>query len=1246
MRWVTARQLEDWAKTLGAREDLPKIVSDLIRASAPDVVSIRFPSGDKGQVRGFDGHLVSDVQALNVPQGRSYWEFGTNSDYKSKARADFEKRTLEVPVDVQQDTTFVFVSPWTWDSSAPGNKLEDFTHACKKSSSWKDVLYIDGVALEAWLEHRPAVSAWHSRNTLQLYPVDGIRSADEFWAHFVGQFEPPITDEVLLCERDPAAKRLIQDLLQPSNAVSLVADSPDEVLAFAIAAIHKALADVRLFLEARTLVVDSTAAGRHLPLGGGLVLFLRGDAAKSPQQFLSIGTTLVPLGRHQPGSATPVLGRPTGYAMGMAMRSMGLEENEALTLARGCGRSLTALARLIPGGASDPPAWLQRGSELLPAILVGAWDTSNSRDCEIVEHIAGRLLTCRELERRLRPYLGHADPPFDLEGTIWKVRAPMDAFVRVGHLIAPQDAELLREAMRIVFANIEPDPQPDEIVGLSRSKPNGYSEWLRDGLATTLLLLAVWSEIAHVNLGGESGQEFANRTLKELPGLRTDPRLLTSLRDELPLLAEAAPDPLLSALEHMLEGAGDAILPIFKEHPALLHPTSKHTGVLWALETLAWDPDYFHRAVMVLARLAAIDPGGHIGNRPANSLAEIFVLWNPNTNASSTQRLTALEEILRTYPDVGWNLIFALLPSDGGVSGTTAKPRLREGGAADRPAITYRELWANQAVVSEHATALAGHDFNRWMQLVPRIASFPSVERDRALAALDDTLSLLGGTEHKSLWTKVRDEVARHERFSTATWALPEQQLSALRSISEKHAPSDPIIPVATLFNTWALLDDSADSSKGKRRRAAALQQLFAEAGSEAVVQLDDEVRMSHLIVEAAEDAGFSAPQVIELLSESYRYGRNSNLTVGLSGLYRRVAGADRAEAWLTTVKVKGGAAEVIADLLQTWPDGRETWSIVRHFGPEVVAAFWKRRSPRYLKGPRPELLRSVLMLLRYGRALEAIQSSLNRLGEIPSRLILRMLDAVIPQLNEVSTVPDAMTNYYVKKVLQELDRRSDVTESEIADREYKVLPLLEYDERPLRVHNLMAKDADFFHAIIRNVYLGKGEERREVDTQTEANARLSYSLLSHFSLVPGEGADGIDGAVLAAWVDKVRRLGAETDRVDITDSYVGRVLAHAPPDADGAWPHRAIRAEIERLASDEIEHGIQIERFNMRGVHSRDVYGGGDQERNMAKTNYDAAALAAPWPRTAALLRAIGKMWDETAKLADIDAAQWRLRS
>ena len=152
---------------------------------------------------------------------------------------------------------------------------------------------------------------------------------------------------------------------------------------------------------------------------------------------------------------------------------------------------------------------------------------------------------------------------------------------------------------------------------------------------------------------------------------------------------------------------------------------------------------------------------------------------------------------------------------------------------------------------------------------------------------------------------------------------------------------------------------------------------------------------------------------------------------------------------------------------------------------------------------------------------------------------------------------------------------------------------------------------------------------------------------MSHFSLLPGQSGTDIDAAALTRWIDEMRRLGAETDRVQITDNYVGHVLAHAPPDADGAWPHRAVRGEIERLASNDVERAIQIERFNMRGVHSRGIYQGGNEERGFARAAYDAAQSVSAWPRTSALLRAIGKAWEEeNATRADVVAAQRLLKS
>ena len=188
-------------------------------------------------------------------------------------------------------------------------------------------------------------------------------------------------------------------------------------------------------------------------------------------------------------------------------------------------------------------------------------------------------------------------------------------------------------------------------------------------------------------------------------------------------------------------------------------------------------------------------------------------------------------------------------------------------------------------------------------------------QRARAVKSLDDTLAGLDEVGRKTLWTKLRNEVARHERFRNAAWVLPEQELAPLRSLAEKYAPTDPISAVVSLFDTWAL-DETADLSSGNQHRTAALQKLFADAGPEAILRLATEAKVPYSIIEAANSAGFSEPQIAKLLSLSFDRDPISSFTLGLSGLYRKVAGADRAEAWLRkVVDERGASAEVVIDL-------------------------------------------------------------------------------------------------------------------------------------------------------------------------------------------------------------------------------------------------------------------------------------------------------------------------------------------
>jgi hypothetical protein len=108
----------------------------------------------------------------------------------------------------------------------------------------------------------------------------------------------------------------------------------------------------------------------------------------------------------------------------------------------------------------------------------------------------------------------------------------------------------------------------------------------------------------------------------------------------------------------------------------------------------------------------------------------------------------------------------------------------------------------------------------------------------------------------------------------------------------------------------------------------------------------------------------------------------------------------------------------------------------------------------------------------------------------------------------------------------------------------------------------------------------------------------------------------------------------------------VGKTLAHAPEDSDGAWPHRVVRDQIERLESEAVERGIGMERITMRGAHWRGLYDGGGLERTLANVYRHSAEVARRWRRTSNMLSAIAMDWDAQAAFFDTEAAQRKLTS
>lgn len=433
-------------------------------------------------------------------------------------------------------------------------------------------------------------------------------------------------------------------------------------------------------------------------------------------------------------------------------------------------------------------------------MLAGGWHAQRDEDKQVVAQLAGTS-DYFEYEDRLRTYLRMQDPPLEREGDVWKVRAPVDAFVHLGPLIGRLDLDRLRTAARTVFSQRNPvlDLSVDErhYVGL-RGQRQMYSEWLRKGIATTLLLLSALHDQVGISVSGVDPEPFVDEIIAGLPDLSTDYRAISSLYGELPVLMEASARPLMAALERLLEGDGNGARGFFQDQQdTLFGSSSPHTAALWALEMLAWDPAYISRTCLILAKLARIDPGGKLANRPINSLREILLPWHPNTYATVDQRLGVIDAVVTTEPDVGWQLLLKLLPEYSGIGSNTLKPRYREAGASQKETITRGILARTYKEIINRAIRAAGQRPERWVALVPRLATFAPAERMKALETLELVAEKLSAEGKLAIWTELKSELNRHKAFQSADWAMKGTDLDRFQGLLDRLQPPDIVEQIA-----------------------------------------------------------------------------------------------------------------------------------------------------------------------------------------------------------------------------------------------------------------------------------------------------------------------------------------------------------------------------------------------------------------------------------------------------------------
>ncbi|MFZ5622976.1 MAG: hypothetical protein ACOY71_00925 [Gemmatimonadota bacterium] len=1261
-----ASDLERWADRRDAQQMFPLLVRRLIDATARGIRQLHVRAGEGVQLEGWDGIVEVDEGNAHVPAGTSAWELGVGKDLRTKANQDYAKRSAEPgPVDPSR-TTFVFATPRRW-------KAKEAWAAEKRSEAvWLDVRALDADDFEAWLQSAPAVHVWLSI-LLGKHP-QGVLDLATFWNDWAAATQPALSPGLILAGRDEVAKQVMAFTARRRDEVAkqvmaftarregvqaVRCDSREEAVAFLAAAVVKLPLEDRDALMSRSVIVTEDGAWQQLlDSESPLLLVPLFDTPNVAAAVRRGHSVLVPLGAGDPeGTGEILVPRLPRQAARDALVQMGVDEDRAWEMAGLARRSLTALRRhlaAVPVVRTPPWAMPEHVRDVLPVLLTGQWDTQREGDRDVLAALAQEPHE-KFLERMTR-WINTEDPPVRRSGSVWFAASRHDLWRLAARHLTPADMLRFKQVVLRVLGSVDPQFDLEEdrrwMAGvLGHTSP--YSGVLREGLADTLAIMGAHGDKILPSSGLSASDSAAVCVRELLEQANRDWRVWASLSHVLPRLAEAAPDQFLTAVEAGSRDDTPVLRHLFTDQTDAFFSSSPHTGLLWALETLAWNPMHLPRAALALARLAAIDPGGKLSNRPAKSLREIFLGWHPQTCATLEQRLDVIDLVRQREPDVGWYLLCALLPEHHGVAINTSTPRWREWLPEAKPVPTLGEYGSVVRALVDRLLVDVGRDGKRWRQLVAALEVVTPESHEAIVAKLGELEPTnLEPSAREAIWSALRELVARHRAYPNADWSLSSERVDRLDQLRARLTPDDPVAQYTWLFADSLGLPARSFGDDWRARQEAIAQErisgvkaVYESLGLARIRRLAREAKQPFFVGLAASDIPLTEREVLFLLGEDVGSDDVALAQLGngfVAGRFR-IAGWD----WARDVLRQHGMAwppERRAAFIGALPHDERAWDLASQCGAETEALFWRHKSPFGLED-HSTCIRAAEKYLEHGWVLSAVDVLASYRkdvpGGVPAELVFRVLEGAIQALAQGQQM-NQMFGYHVAELTQELQKAEDLDEVRLARLEWAYLPLLNrHDRHPTILHRELKRSPAFFSEILSLIYRAEGEDPRQLTAEERARWRVAYELLDSWKSVPGS-ADGpeLDAAVLGEWVDEARRLTAACGRGAIGDQEIGKLLSRAPAGPGGEWPHPAVCELIETVASDDMEQGFEIGVYNSRGVMWKDPTAGGQQERALADHYQEmATAISTKSPRTAAMLRRIADTYRREAAREDTEA-------
>jgi hypothetical protein len=504
-------------------------------------------------------------------------------------------------------------------------------------------------------------------------------------------------------------------------------------------------------------------------------------------------------------------------------------------------------------------------------------------------------------------------------------------------------------------------------------------------MCETLVLLAIHGNDLFRERLGFDVEAHVNMAVRELL-MPFAAETWASQKSDLPLYAEAAPDLFLDIVEQDLQSDDPKIL-------ALLKPASSEffgggcprSGLLWALEFLAWKPERLPRVAALLARMSAVKIDDNWTNKPENSLSAIFLCWMPQTAASVEQRCNVLETIVRRYPNVGWRLCLKQFDVVGSLGHYSHRPRWRKDASGAGQPMGREEAHTFVRKAVDLAIGWPAHDEHTLSELVQQMHGLAAADQTRIWDRIRTWIATGPSDQHKAV-LRERIRVCCFTRRARRG-NIPGKSAEVAREIFNQLEATDPVVRHQWLFErqwveeSWDEIqaenfDFRKREEKISKLREHAVAEVWNAANYDGILKLCEFGEASNVVgwhLASLAPAGLDPVELFARLIADEVAQNARRFDMCLSGFLFQLDDVRRDKLLAAMVERcnanRLNSEDRIVRVLKLAPFKRSTWHIVDGLPEGVRARFWTEANSNWFIDDEAELRELVNRLLAVGRA-------------------------------------------------------------------------------------------------------------------------------------------------------------------------------------------------------------------------------------------------------------------------------------